>query len=159
MLAALSLVVLLLVVSALAPASRPRRRSGPAARRPAHSVRTPTHPPSPAAVSPSELDEARRTARRFLAGYLRFLYGRGSGRTVEGATRAFLVQPTRTRAVVTPAERRRHPRLVSVGVVAQAPAVVLATAFVSDGGVTSYALRITVRRGPTGWLVSGVDGG
>ncbi|MGN6870092.1 MAG: hypothetical protein ACTHMY_17000 [Solirubrobacteraceae bacterium] len=97
-------------------------------------------------------------ARGFIAGYLRFLYGRGSGRSVEGATRAFRVRLTRSRAVVTPAERRRQPRLVALGAVGQAPGVVLATAFIADGGVTTYALRIKVRAGATGWLVSGVAG-
>jgi hypothetical protein len=73
-------------------------------------------------------------------------------------TRALRAQPTRT-LLVTPVERRRHPRLVSLTGVGRAVRVVLATALVADGGITTYALRITVREGRTGWLVSSVDRG
>jgi hypothetical protein len=34
-----------------------------------------------------------------------------------------------------------------------------ATAFVADGGVTTYAVRITLRSGRDGWRVSSVAGG
>jgi hypothetical protein len=61
--------------------------------------------------------------------------------------------------LVTPAERGRHPRVVSLAAVARSPGVVLATALVADGGVTTYPLRITLEGGRDGWLVSGVDGG
>jgi hypothetical protein len=63
------------------------------------------------------------------------------------------------RAVVTPAERQRYPRVVSVSAVGRAPAVVLATALVADGGLTTYALRIRLRADRNGWMVSGVGGG
>jgi hypothetical protein len=61
--------------------------------------------------------------------------------------------------LVTPVERHRDPRAVSLTAVGQAPAVVLATAVVADGGVTAYALRMVLRSGRDGWLVSGVDSG
>ena len=48
--------------------------------------------------------------------------------------------------------------MVSLTAVGQTPAAVLATALVADGGVTAYAVRITLRAGRDGWLVSGVDG-
>jgi hypothetical protein len=65
----------------------------------------------------------------------------------------------RMRAVVTPVERQRHPRVVSLSAVGQSLAVVLATALVADGGVTTYALRVMLVVNRRGWLVSGVDGG
>ena len=63
------------------------------------------------------------------------------------------------RGLVTPVERQRRPRLVSLTAVARSPAAVLATALVADGGVTTYALRIMLSAGRGGWMVSSVGGG
>jgi hypothetical protein len=98
-------------------------------------------------ITARKLDDARRVARRFLVGYLPLLYGRGSARSVDAATHGFRLRVARLRAAVTPAERRRHPRVISLSAVGRAPAIVTATALVSDGGVTTYALQITVHRG------------
>jgi hypothetical protein len=110
-------------------------------------------------VAAGDLARARVVAVRFLAGYLAFVYGRGSAGSVQGATPELRRQLLLDRAEVTPAERHRRPRVVSLSAVGQAPGTVLASAVVDDGGVASYALRITLRQGPEGWLVSGVDGG
>jgi hypothetical protein len=156
---ALGVVVLLVVASALAPAPRPSHRLGPpttgSVRR---SLRSPTVPRGSPLVSAGELSDARRVAARFLVGYLPFLYGRGSARSVEGVTPSLRVELTRMRALVTPVERRRHARVVSLTAVGQAHGAVVATALVDDGGVTTYALRITVRELRAGWLVTRVDG-
>ena len=101
----------------------------------------------------------RRVAARFLAGYLPFLYGRASAHSIDGVTPDLRRQLIRVRGLVTPAERHRDPRVVSLTTVGQAPAAVLATAFVADGGVAAYALRMILRSGSDGWLVSSVDGG
>jgi hypothetical protein len=158
-LAALAVVALSLVASALAPAPLPKQRKAPPAAGRTGTLQSPAAPRRSYRVSASELGRARKSAARFLAGYLRFVYGRGSARSVGPATPGLQLQLTRTRAPVTPVERRRHPHVVSLAAVGQAPRVVLATALVEDGGVAFYALRITVREGPAGWLVSGVDGG
>jgi hypothetical protein len=55
-------------------------------------------------------------------------------------------------------ERRRHPRVVSLQLEAQAPEVVLASAMIDDGGITTYPLRLILRMRAAGWLVSRVDG-
>jgi hypothetical protein len=157
--AALSLVALSVLASALTRAPRPEPRQSPPPAGSIGTVHSPAAPRHPSPVSVGELPRAREAATRFLAGYLPFLYGRGSAREVDPATPGLRLQLTRTRAQVTPVERRRRPRVVSLTAVGQAPGLVLATALVKDGGVTSYALRITVREGPAGWLVSGVDGG
>jgi hypothetical protein len=109
-------------------------------------------------MSPGGLVAARRVAGRFLGGYLPFLYGRGSARSIAGVTPDLRRQLIRWRGLVTPVERHRHPRVVSLTAVGQAPAAVLATSLVADGGVTAYALRVMLRAGQDGWLVSGVDG-
>jgi hypothetical protein len=72
-------------------------------------------------------------------------------------TPALRRQLTRERAQLTPVERRRRPRLISLLAAGDEQRVVLATAMVEDGGITTYAVRITVREGPGGWLVTGVD--
>ena len=154
------LVVLGVVASALTPASHPGRRThrGSTGPRSSHQPRgRGQRRPSP--VSAAELARARGVATRFLEGYLPFVYGRGSAKSVTAVTPLVHRQLTRAAVEVTPVERRRHPRVISLAAVGQAPGVVLATALVEDGGIASYALRITLREGPAGWLVSGVEGG
>ena len=110
-------------------------------------------------IPPDGLVAAKRVAARFLAGYLPFLYGRGSARSIEAVTPGFRRALSRLGAVVTPVERQRHPHSVSLTTVAQSPAAVLATALVADGGVTTYAVRIRLRVGRDGWMVNSVEGG
>jgi hypothetical protein len=86
------------------------------------------------AVSGSDLRLARRVAGRFLLSYLRFAYGRASATSVEGVTPGLRGQLMRDRAQVTPAERARHPRVVSLRVLGTNPGFGLATATVDDGG-------------------------
>jgi hypothetical protein len=155
--AGLGVLVILSVVSALAP--RPARRSGAPAKEPTRTLTTPRRPPGSAPVSASELNDARRVAGRFLAGYLPFLYGRGSARSIGGITDALRSRLSHTRALVTPVEPARHPRIVSLTATGESPGVVLATALEADGGVMTYPLRIALERGRDSWLVSGVDGG
>lgn len=156
-LAALGLIVLLVVVSAFAPSPHPVDRPLPPPVGPTRARRTPTAPGS-RPISPGGLVAARRVAARFLAGYLPFLYGRGSARSIERVTPELRRQLVRVRGLVTPVERLRHPRVVSLIAVGQAPAALVATGVIADGGVTTYAVRIMVRAGRDGWLVSGVDG-
>jgi hypothetical protein len=156
--AALVLVALLVVASALAPSPHRPHRSVPPPVGPARTRRPPAAPGS-RPISPGGLVAARRAAGRFLAGYLPFLYGRASARSIDGVTPDLRQQLIRMRGLVTPVERQRDPRAFSLTAVGQAPAAVLATALVADGGVTAYALRITLRSSRSGWLVSGVDGG
>jgi hypothetical protein len=156
--AALAVVGLLVVASALAPARHP-------AQHPESPVAGPTRPdgtpiaPGFGPISSAGLVSARRVAAGFLAGYLPFLYGRGSARSIDAVTPGLGRQLSRMRGLVTPMERQRHPRLVSLTAVAQSPPAILATALVADGGVTTYALRIMLRGGRGGWLVSSVNGG
>jgi hypothetical protein len=157
--AAFAVVTLSVVASALAPAPRPGRGTGPAPTEPTGSVHAPSRPQHPPPISAGAVKGARDAAARFLAGYLRFIYGRGSARAVDAMAPALRLQLTRTRAEVTPVERRRHPRVSSLTAVGQAPGIVLATALVADGGVATYALWITLREDRSGWLVSAVGGG
>ena len=157
-LAALVLVALLIVASALAPSPHRAHRPVPPPAGPARTRRTPAAPGS-RTISPGRLVAARRVAGRFLAGYLPFLYGRGPARSIRAVTPGVRRLLIRVRGLVTPVERHRHPRVVSITAVGQAPAAVLATALVADGGVTAYSVRIVLRSRRDGWLVSSVDGG
>jgi hypothetical protein len=153
---ATGVVALNVVASALTPASHEHHRS-PAGTAPSRVASTGgTQHPSP--VSPADLAGARETAERFLAGYLRFAYGRASARSVRALTPSVRRQLIREHAQLTPVERRRHPRVVSLEAAGQATGVVLATALVEDGGITTYPLRLTVQRVAGAWVVSGVDG-
>lgn len=156
---ALCLVALSVVAAAFTPAPHRAHRKGPRPVTSTGAVHSPSAPRHAAPVSAGELARARQAATRFLAGYLPFLYGRGSARSVDAVAPDLRPQLTRTRAQVTPVERRRSARIVALTAVGQAPGIVLATALVDDGGVTSYPLRLTVQRVAGAWVVSGVDRG
>ena len=111
-------------------------------------------PPVPATA----IRRARRVAQRFLAGYLPFAYGRGELAAINGITPA-LRSRLHKRAQLTPVERRRRPRVVSLQTTATTPTFVVATAVIDDGGVTTYRLRFTLEGRAGRWLVSGVQEG
>lgn len=117
-------------------------------------TRTPPPPPPPAGPSPAELARARVAARRFLAGYLRYLYGRAPARRVTNVTASVAASLRRARVRVTPAQQRRRPRLVALTLIGQTPGSVIATARVADGGVAAYPLTFTLQRRGRGWVVA-----
>ena len=110
-------------------------------------------------VSTTAIVQARRVAERFLAGYLPFAYGRGGALAISGITSALRRQLLHKRAELTPVERRRRPRVVSLQTTATTPTFVVATAVIDDGGVTTYRLRFTLEGRAGRWLVSGVQEG
>jgi hypothetical protein len=157
-LAAFALVGLLVIASALAPARHPAHRPVVPPAVPTRTQRRPAGGGS-RPISPGGRVAAKRVAIRFLAGYLPFLCGRGSARSIDAVTPDMRLQLSRMRALVTPVERQRHPRVVSLSAVGQAAAGALVTALVADGGVTTYALRIMLSAGRDGWRVSSIAGG
>ena len=105
--AAMALLVLGIVASALAPMSRPRH---PARRPPATASSPQTSGPErrgTSSLSRAEIARARKVAIRFLQGYLPFVYGRGSAGFVPAAA---------------PALRRRLTRASRRGDAGRAPA-------------------------------------
>ncbi|HEY3944232.1 MAG TPA: hypothetical protein VGL78_03310 [Solirubrobacteraceae bacterium] len=93
-----------------------------------------------------------------MGGYLRFAYGQAPGSSVRAVGPSLRLKLRRL-VQVAPAERGRHPRVISVEASGQKRGVVLATAVIDDGGIASYAVRVTLRETRSGWLVSAVDGG
>ncbi len=78
---------------------------------------------------------------------------------MKGVTPGLRSQLITQRAQVTPAERGRHPRVVSLAAVGTTPGFVVATATVDDGGIAAYRLRFTLQEQTGRWLVSGVQEG
>jgi hypothetical protein len=103
--------------------------------------------------------EGREAAARFLAGYLPFAYGRGSAVAIRGITPEVRGELLRQRAQLTPVERRRRPRVMSLDMIATTPAFVVATAVIDDGGVTTYRLRFALQRQAGRWAVTSVQEG
>jgi hypothetical protein len=133
------------------------RRSPP--QRPAATV--PRTPPRrlPLPVSTAAMLQVRRVAERFLAGYLPFAYGRGRALAIRGITQTLRRQLLSQRTQLTPVERRRRPRVVSVQTVGTTPVFVVATAVIDDGGVATYRLRFTLSRSAGRWAVGSVEEG
>jgi hypothetical protein len=155
--------LVLVALGAGVVALAPKRKLAQGTHRPSSQTpaigKTPRGRERPPAIPAQQLARARGVARAFLAGYLPFVYGRGSSVSVPAVTAALRRQLRRDRALVTPIERARHPRVVSLTASAEAPGVVVATALIDDGGITVYSLRITLREGRVGLLVSAVDQG
>lgn len=159
-----ALLLIAAVITVLIREARPverHRRPQPA---PAPVVRRPpaNHPAAPSVrqpVSASELRRATEIAERFAVSYLSFAYGRAAARSVVAVEPALRSQLIRGRSPVTPIERQRHPRLVSLHAVGTMPGFVVATAIVEDGGIAAYQIRFSLRAHSGRWLVGGVEEG
>ena len=79
--------------------------------------------------------------------------------SVEAVTLGLRSELMRERAQVTPAERVRDPRVVSLRVLGTNPGFVLATASVEDEGIAAYRLRFALREEGGRWLVGDVQEG
>jgi hypothetical protein len=106
------------------------------------------------ATAAAEPAAARLIAQRFLAGYLRFLYGRGRARDIPHVSSTVRRGLARARVRVTPAQRDRRAEVVDLELVAQGRRELIATARVADGGVASYPLTFTMARRGGRWLVN-----
>jgi hypothetical protein len=109
--------------------------------------------PRPEAIEP-EPPAARLIARRFLAGYLRFLYGRGRAGDVPHVSSTVRRGLARARVRVSPAQRKRRTEVVALELVAQGRRELIATARVVDGGVAAYPLTFTMGRRGGRWHIS-----
>jgi hypothetical protein len=156
--ALLALGAVMAALTLTAPRSDHKRRRTPPPPAAASSPRSlPRRLPPP--VPPAAMRDARRAAQRFLADYLPLAYGRGSAFAVGDVTPSLRRQLLRERAQLTPVERGRRPRVVSLQTVGTTPAFVVATAVIDDGGVTAYRLRFTLQHGGGRWAVSSIAEG
>jgi hypothetical protein len=158
--AALLLLAAAITALTLGPPPGGGARSGwPTSRGPSRETSTRPSPRDLPPVSASELLQARGAAKRFLVAYLRFAYGHASATEVKAVTPELHSQLVREPAQMTPAERRRHPHVVSLRLVGIMPGFVAATAAVADGGIAMYPLRFTLQDIAGRWSVSGVLAG
>jgi hypothetical protein len=166
---AFGLAVLLVLAScvALLLTREPRPNPRPATPAPALAPPEPTRPTAPAPLSPGPSPQrpaqgppaaAVRAARRFLAGYLRYLYGHGRARQIRGATprlrRRLAAHPPR----VSPATRKRRPRIIGIKGAAAGHGRWTLTARIADGSGARYSLALEVARSPDGFLVARLEG-
>ena len=102
------------------------------------------------------MDAAQRAARRFLAGYLPYTYGRRSPDRIAAATAALVRQLDNERPRVPARERGRRARVVLVQADAAGPVRAEATALVSDGA-RRYTVPLKLARQRSGWKVTDVE--
>jgi hypothetical protein len=156
---AAALLVVLSVVGTLSrPSSQRPQPIGRSATAPGETAVSASVQPHPPVLARAELGRARQAAGRFLASYLRFAYGQAAGSAVAPASPTLRRQLASGGALFTPAGRRRHPSVVSLRMVDERPAGAVVAALVNDGGITAYALRVTLRRERSAWVVSAISG-
>lgn len=99
-----------------------------------------------------------RVSRRFLSGYLAYLYGHtgvaGIRDVSTGLERSLAAHPPR----VSFDMRARRPRVISLAPAAAPAGAVGVSALVSDGGVADYTVELLVSRGGGRLLVTGLGG-
>lgn len=83
-----------------------------------------------------------RQTRRFLAGYLPYLYGHGPVRALRGGTVELQRRLETARLRVPPAARKRRPRVVRLTVAPLDAGRWHAVATIADGGVARYPIEL-----------------
>lgn len=98
-------------------------------------------------------------ARRFLDGYLGYLYGHAPASAVRGAVPALSRSLAARRLIVPPAMRSLRPRLLALGSAPASPGRVGVSATVNDGELASYQLELVLARAHGRLLVATVKAG
>ena len=140
------------------PASAPAQPAGGVPAEDAASIDTPSEEGSPRPGlegSRADVVATKRTARRFLAGYLAYTYGRQNAQRIASANaqlrRRLAAHPPRVPA----RERRRHPRVVLVQSNAVGRVRAELVAVIRDGA-RRYTVPLELTRGRDGWKVTAV---
>jgi hypothetical protein len=94
-----------------------------------------------------------KAARRFLAGFLPFLYGQGSPRAIPAAAPALAARLASSRRRVSPAALDRRPRVTQLEGRRVGRARASVAARIEDGGAASYPIALTLARRGGRWLV------
>ncbi len=114
-----------------------------------------SQPPPDLQATRADVAASKRAARRFLAGYLPFTYGRRPADRIAALTPELRAELAARRPRVPASERRRHPRvelLQSNAVNGERADLV---AIVTDGA-RRYSVALELANTPSGWLVAGV---
>jgi hypothetical protein len=101
---------------------------------------------------------ALRAARRFLHGYLAYIYGHGRAAQMSAAT-SRLARSLASRAPrVPPSLRARRPQVLALHVVPAPTGVIEVTALVNDGGLVDYPIQLRLAGLGGRLLVAAVGG-
>lgn len=112
-----------------------------------------TAPPGPAPHRARPLAGPLAAARRFLGGYLPFLYGHGAARAIAAAAPSLRDRLAASRLRVPPAASDRHPRVVGLDGRRLTAGRVFVTATIGDGGPATYPISLTLAPRNGRWLV------
>ena len=135
--------------------ARPGPASTPVALVPVSTPAAPSEESHTTAPRSSDVAASKGAARRFLAAYLPFAYGRGRATRIEAVTPELRAELAEHAPRGTARERRRKPRvelLQSNGVSSERAELV---ALVDDGR-RRYPLQLQLARTASGWLVTGL---
>jgi hypothetical protein len=110
---------------------------------------------TPVAASRADVAASKQAARRFLARYLPYTYGRGQARRVRPAAAALRRRLAAQRPRVSAGERRRRPRLVLLQSDTVGHRHAELVALVSDGR-RRYTVALELARTRAGWQVDRV---
>lgn len=118
-------------------------------------------PPTPGAVQPQshvepDVREAD-AARRFLSGYLPYLYGQGPATAIRGATPGLRRRLWANRPPVPPAALERSPRLIRVETHPSRSGRTTASGQIEDGSA-AYSIELSLLRRGGSWFVASVGG-
>jgi len=107
--------------------------------------------------SRADVAAAKRSARRFLSGYLPYSYGQRGASGIPSASTGLRRRLAATRPRVPRRERRRHPTLELVQANGVGPVRADLVALVRDGA-SRYTVPLEVTRRRGGWIVTAVGG-
>lgn len=88
--------------------------------------------------------QVKRVARRFLAGYLPYLYGQRPARRIDATTQSLRRRLASNRPRVSPAARRRRPHVVALTGVRAPAGRWLVRARIADGSVAAYPIELLI---------------
>jgi hypothetical protein len=139
--------------SPAATAETPELPAGTAA-----SLEAPSEEGQPSAelvASRTDVTQAKRAARRFLAGYLPYAYGRASAGQIPAVSDQLRLRLTRDRPRIWARQRRRRPRveLLEAEGVSRRHAELAALV---RGGARRYTVPLEHERTSAGWTVTDV---
>jgi len=119
--------------------------SAPAATHPS-STATPAVHSDPAQAPDLGERSAVRVARRFLAGYLAYAYGRAPAASMPGAARALIASLERHPSRVTIARQARLPRIEQLVLSLAQSGQPTVNAVLNDGGIVNYTVELVLAR-------------
>jgi hypothetical protein len=109
--------------------------------------------PAELEASSAQITQVKRAARRFLAGYLPYSYGRRDARRIAQASTALRRRLASEPPRVPSAERGRRPRLVLLQADSVGRSRAGMRALVADGA-RRYTVSLELERTAAGWLVT-----